>query len=423
MNGAGIESMRAAELEPVDAIRARFPALARRSGTSRVAYFDAPGGTQVPRSVADAVSDYLLHHNANTHWRFATSLETDGVLDSARGAMADFLGGAPDEIVFGANMTTLTFHFARALGRRLEPGSELVVTELDHHANIDPWRDVATERGLVVRSVPFRAADGTLDWEAFEAAVTERTALIALGCASNALGTVNDVPRAARLARRVGALLFVDAVHSASHLPTDAAALDCDALACSAYKFYGPHVGILWARRSLIESLDASRLRPASDAAPGRLETGTLDHEGIAGVGATVEFLASLAPERGEKRRARLRRAMEGLHERGDALVRRLWDGLAGIDGVRLYGPAPGASPRTPTVSFTVGGLAASEVSRRLAGDHAAFCSWGDFYASTVATRLDVSERGLVRAGCACYTTGEEIDRLVGGVAAIARAG
>lgn len=423
MKGAWTEPARAVEIESVEEIRARFPALERRLGAASIAYFDAPGGTQTPRSVVDAVSEYLLRHNANTHWGFATSLETDEILDRARGAMADFLGGGTDEIVFGANMTTLTFHFARALGRRLAPGSEIVVTELDHHANIDPWRDLARERDLVVRAVPFHAGEGTLDWNAFEAAVTERTSLIAIGGASNALGTVNDIPRAAELARRSGALLFVDAVHSVSHLPTDVEALGCDALACSAYKFYGPHVGILWARRSLIESLDPPKLRPASDASPGRLETGTLNHEGIAGAGAAVEFLASLAPAPGDDRGERIRRTMRGLHERGDALVHRLWDGLTQVDGVRLYGPPPGTAPRTPTISFTVADLPASQVSRRLASDHALFCSWGDFYASTVAARLGVADRGMVRAGCACYTTVEEVDRLVAGVSALAHAG
>lgn len=413
----------APEIAPVDSIRSEFPALARREGGRPVAYFDAPGGTQVPRAVADAVSGYLLRHNANTHWGFATSRETDGILEEARAAMADFLGGSAEEVAFGANMTTLTFHVARALGRRFAPGDRLVVTDLDHHANVDPWRDLARERGLEVRSVPFRVADGTLDWEAFETAVGERAALVALGAASNALGTVNDVPRAAALARRAGALLFVDAVHSASHLPTDVTELGCDLLACSAYKFYGPHVGVLWARKELIASLDVPKLRPASDAAPFRLETGTLNHEGIAGTAAAVEFLASLAPDRGAGRRDRLRRAMEGLHRRGELLGRRLWEGLAGLPGVRLYGPAPGTAPRTPTVSFTVEGRSASEVSRLLAADHGVFCSWGDFYASTVAERLGVAERGLVRAGCACYTTVGEVERLVDGVADLARAG
>ena len=413
----------AEEIVPVDVIRSAFPALERRAAGRPVAHFDAPGGTQVPRGVADAVSGYLLGHNANTHWGFPTSRETDEILERARAAMADFLGGSTGEVVFGANMTTLTFHVARALGRRLAPGAEVVVTELDHHANVDPWRDLARERGLEVRTVPFRVADGTLDWEAFEDAVDERTALIALGGASNALGTVNDVPRAAAAARRVGALLFVDAVHSASHLPTDVAELGCDLLACSAYKFYGPHVGVLWARRDLIASLDAPKLRPASDAAPFRLETGTLNHEGIAGTAAAIDFLASLAPDRGDGRRARLRRAMRGLHERGDRRVRQLWSGLSGLPGVRLYGPVPGTAPRTPTVSFTVEGRSASEVSERLAADHGVFCSWGDFYASTVAARLGVTELGLVRAGCACYTTAGEVDRLVDGVASLATVG
>ncbi|MDT8437226.1 MAG: cysteine desulfurase-like protein [Gemmatimonadota bacterium] len=408
-------------LVPEERIRARFPALARAHGPWTVAYFDGPGGTQVPRSVVEASADYLLRHNANTHWGFPTSAETDAVLAAAREALADLLGGAPDEVAFGANMTTLTFHFARAVGRGLAPGAEIVVTELDHHANVDPWRDLARERGLVVRTVPFHPEAGTLDWDAFAAAVGPRTALVALGAASNALGTVNDVARAAALARDAGALLFVDAVHSAAHLPTDVTALGCDALACSAYKFYGPHVGVLWVKRDIAARLDAPRLAPADDAPPFRLETGTLNHEGIAGAAAAVEFLASLPAREGGDRRDRLRRALRGLHARGEALVTQLWAGLGRIEGVRRFGPAPGTAPRTPTISFTVDGMPAAEVSARLAERFGVFCSWGDFYATTVARRLGVAEAGgLVRAGCACYTTADEVRRLLGGVEAIA---
>ena len=275
-------------------VRAAFPALDRRHRGAPVAYFDGPGGTQVPRAVVDAVADYLLHHNANTDWHYPTSHETDAMIAEARSALADFLGGRPDEVAFGANMTTLTFHLARALGRRWGTGDEIVVTDLDHHANIDPWRALAAERGVMVRAVTFHRDGGELDWDAFEAAVSPRTRLVAVGAASNALGTVNDVARAARLARGVGALLFVDAVHSAPHVLPDVRALDADFLACSAYKFYGPHIGVLWSRRELLAGLDVPKVEPAPDRVPDRIETGTLSHEGIAGTLAVVEFLAGL---------------------------------------------------------------------------------------------------------------------------------
>jgi cysteine desulfurase family protein (TIGR01976 family) len=401
----------------VEDIRAHFPALERRQGGRTVAYFDGPGGTQVPRSVVRAMSDYLLHHNANRHWAFATSIETDAALLTAREALADFLGAAPSEVAFGPNMTTLTFHLGRALGRAWGPDDEVVVTELDHHANVDPWRALARERGLSVKTVPFRVDDSQLDMDALAAALTSKTRLLAIGAASNALGTINDVARAAKLAHAAGALVFVDAVHSAPHVPVDVAALDCDFLACSAYKFYGPRVGVLWGRQTLLESLDVPRVEPAPQEAPERLETGMQSHEGIVGAAAAVDFLASLAE--GPDRRTRLARAKAGLHARGLSLLEQLWSGLGAIAGVTLYG-APPSEARTPTVAFVVDGQASEDVARALGGQ-AVFVSHGDFYATTVARRLGRAEDGLVRAGCACYTTAAEIDRLVEGVAAMAR--
>jgi len=402
-------------LSPAE-IRHRFPALERRQGGHPVAYFDGPGGTQVPRSVADAVADYLLHHNANTHWHYPTSQETDALIAGAREALADFLGATPREIVFGANMTTLAFHLGRALGRGWGARDEIVVTELDHQANVAPWRALERERGVTVRVVPFIPERGELDWPALERALSSRTRLLALGAASNALGTISDVARACELARAAGALSFVDAVHYAPHALVDVRAIGCDFLACSAYKFYGPHVGVLYGRRERIEALDPPKLAPAPETAPERLETGTLDHEGIVGAGAAVDFLASLAP--GGTRRERLAHAFAVLHERGQSLVLRLWEGLGGIAGVKLYGPPPGR-PRTPTVGFTVTGRTTDEVAARLA-DEGVFVSNGDFYASTVVERLGLAPQGLVRAGCACYTTSDEVDRLVAGVGRLA---
>jgi cysteine desulfurase family protein (TIGR01976 family) len=399
-------------------IRSHFPALERRHNGLAVAYFDGPGGTQVPRAVAAAVNDYLLHHNANTHWDFPTSRETDAALAGARAALADWLGGAPEEIAFGANMTTLTFHLGRALGRGWRPGDIVVVTELDHHANSDPWRELARERGLEVRTIRMRAEDGRLDADDAARKLTSGVRLLALGAASNALGTINDVAQLTAQAHAVGARVFVDGVHCAAHQMPDVRAWGCDFFACSAYKFYGPHVGVLWGRRELLAALDAPKLAPASREPPELLETGTLNHEGIVGAGAAVDFLAGLAGG-GGSRRARLARVSQALHERGDELLRQLWGGLREIPGVALYGPPPG-SARTATVSFALAGHESAAVAAALAA-RAVFVSHGDFYATTAVRILGHERDGLVRAGCAAYTTAEEVARLIEAVRAIAR--
>src|SRR5437764_12249985 len=280
----------------IEEIRRCFPALARNHSGYPVAYFDGPGGTQVPRTVVEAMNDYLYHHNANTHWAYPSSAETDAIIDSARNVLADFLNASPTEIVFGANMTTLTFHLARALGRAYERDDEILVTELDHHANIAPWRTLEEECGVKVRMVKMIPETGELDWDDFSRQLTRRTKLVAIGAASNALGTINDVKRARDMAHSSGAKIFVDAVHYAPHGLIDVRDWNCDFLACSAYKFYGPHIGILYGRHDLLDSLDFPKLIPAPDSAPERAETGTQNHEGIAGAAAAVDFLASLAP-------------------------------------------------------------------------------------------------------------------------------
>ena len=400
----------------VELLPRQFPALARHHRGNPIAYFDGPGGTQVPRAVGDAMVDYLYQHNANTHWAYATSVETDALLLAARGALADFLGARPAEIAFGANMTTLTFHLARALGRRLGAGDEIVVTELDHHANVAPWQALVRERGVILRVVRFDPETAELDWHSLEAAVGPRTRVVAIGAASNVLGTISDVSRAAGLARAAGALCFVDAVHLAAHARVDVRAIGCDFLACSSYKFYGPHLGILFGREELIAGLDVPKLVPAPENAPERLETGTQNHEGIVAAAAAVDFLAGLGE--GGTRRARLDDAARRLHIHGQGLVERLWDGLGAIRGVRRHGPPP-ARPRTPTVAFTLEDHPAVEVARWLA-EQGVFVSHGDFYAPTVLDRLQLADEGVVRAGCACYTTEDEVDRLVRGVAALA---
>jgi cysteine desulfurase family protein (TIGR01976 family) len=401
---------------PVDQIRAEFPALDRRQGQYPVAYFDGPGGTQVPRAVVEAVTDYLYHHNANTHWAYPTSAETDAIIEGARESLAGFLNASPSEIVLGANMTTLTFHLSRALGRDYGPGDEIVVTELDHHANVAPWLALAQERGVTVRVARMVPETGQLDWDDLKAKLNKWTKLVAIGAASNALGTVNDVDRAAGLAHDAHALLFVDAVHSAPHILTDVKAWDCDFLACSVYKFYGPHVGVLFGKNDLLYSVDFPKLVPAPDLPPEKAETGTKNFEGIAGVHAAIGFLASLAA--GGSRREKVQTVFAELDARGKELTERMWSGLADIRGVRLFGPPPTA-PRTPTIAFTVRDVAPIEVARHLA-DLGIFVSHGNFYAPTVVDRLGVATDGLVRAGCACYTTREEVDRLVAGVQTIA---
>ena len=399
----------------VDAIRSHFPAMGRMHGGAPVAYLDGPGGTQVPRAVAAAIEDYLFHHNANTHWKYPTSEETDALIAGSRVALADFLNGSADEIVFGQNMTSLTFHLARALGRAWGKGDEVVITELDHHGNVAPWTELAKDRGITVRSVKMRTEDGRLDWSALENAITPKTKLLAIGAASNALGTVTDVAAATKLAKAVGAYVFVDAVHYAPHFLVDVQEIGCDFLGCSAYKFYGPHIGILWGKRAVIESLDAPRLAPAPQESPERLETGTQNHEGIVGAAAAVDFLASLASgPRDRTRRESLRATFDTLHARGEVLLAKLWKSLAAVDGLTLYGPKPG-TPRSPTLSFTLKGKTTDEVAIALA-KKGVFVSNGDFYAATVIERLGVLPHGLVRVGCSCYTSEQEVDRLIEGV-------
>ena len=408
-------------LEPgiatVDAIRAQFPALSRYEGPYPVAYFDGPGGTQVSRRVVDAMSDYLLHHNANTHWAYPTSAETDALLDNARVVMADFLGASAGEISFGANMTTILFHISRAIGRTLAPGDEIIVTELDHHANIAPWQALARERGAVLRWIPLDLTTFRHEAGALERLLSPRTKVVAIGAASNILGTVSDVRALVATARAAGAITVVDAVHLAPHARIDVRTIDADFVLCSAYKFYGPHIGVCYGRHDATAALDLPRLEPAPDFVPECLETGTQNHEGIVGAAAAVEFFASLAPE-GGSRRERLDAAMQGLHEASDRLCTQLWTGLAEIQGVTMYGPPPDTA-RTPTISFHVRGHPSEQVARRLA-PRGVFVSHGDFYASTVARRIGLADEGLVRAGCACYTTADEVARLVEGIRDVA---
>jgi cysteine desulfurase family protein (TIGR01976 family) len=405
------------EIAPVEEIRSHFPALERTHNNVEVAYFDGPGGTQVPRSVARAMTDYLFNHNANAHWAFPTSNETDALVAASRQTLADFLNAAPDEIVFGQNMTSLTLHLARALGRNLAAGDEIIVTELDHHANVDPWHALEKERGVKIRILPLNIESGQVELDKLADLLSEKTRLVAIGAASNALGTITDVRRVAKTAHEAGVLSFVDAVHYAPHNLVDVKDFGCDFLACSAYKFYGPHIGVLYGRKELLEKIDFPKLKPSPNTAPERAETGTQSFESICGAAAAVDFLASLAAE-GGSRREKLEKVYEEFHRRDKEVVRSLWLGLSAIDGVKIYGPAHDAE-RTSLVSFTVKDLPSAEVSRALA-ERGIFLSHGNFYAARTVEKLGVAKQGLVRAGGACYTTMEEVDRLIEEVEAIA---
>jgi cysteine desulfurase family protein (TIGR01976 family) len=435
-------SQPSAQTLSTEEIRAAFPSLQRRHNDHPVAYFDGAGGTQTPRVVVDAVADYLLNHNANTHWEYPTSYETDEIIESARHAFADFLNASANEVVFGPNTTTMIYHLSRALGRTMGPGDEIVITELEHHANVAPWQALVTERGSTLKVAQMDPESGQLDWNDFERLVTKKTKVVAFGAGCNALGTVNNYRRAVELAHSVGALALVDAVHYAPYFLCDVKATDCDFLTCSAYKFYGPHVSIFYGKKDLLGSVDFPKLQPAPDIAPERAEMGTQNHEGIAGAAAAVDFYASLAGYRTargsdrvrtgsgsdrandstpQNRRKHLQSAFAGLRAHSASQVKRLWEGLSGINGVRLYGPPPNVD-RTPTVSFTVQNVTSTEVARRLA-DRGLFASHGDFYAATVIERLGLQPEGLVRVGCACYTSDEEIERLIEAVRSIATAG
>jgi cysteine desulfurase family protein (TIGR01976 family) len=403
-------------------LRSAFPALSRTIAGEPVAYFDGPGGTQVPQAVVDAVSDYLLNHNANDGWAFRTSVETDIELRRARSAAAAFVNAAsPDEMLFGANMTTLTFHIARAVGRSLKPGDEIIVTELDHHANIDPWLALARDYGAVTKHAPLRDKLPVLDLDAYATLLGPRTKLVAIGLSSNAFGTINPVACMADMAHRAGALVFVDAVHAAAHAPIDVAELGADMLAFSAYKVYGPHVGVAYCRDALLEELDFPRLAPQLPKGSKRAETGTLNHEGIVGTGAALDFLAAISGTPDQPLRERLVAAMTRLAGQEEAAFNRLIEGLRALPNVRLYEPPPDVA-RHPTVAFTVDGMPSYDVAADLSEKHAVFISHGNFYAATAVAKIAPEANasgGVVRAGLAIYSTPADVDRLLRGVAAL----
>jgi len=410
----------------VQSLRRQFPALKQSRGGLVPVFLDGPGGTQVPQRVIDAVVHYLTTCNANHGGAFATSVESDAILHNAHEALADLLNApSPDEVVFGQNMTSLTFHLSRAVAAGiLRSGTEVLVTRLDHDANVSPWVLAARDAGALVQFVDIHAENCTLDLEDLERKLSERTRLVAVGVASNAVGTINDVRGIAERAHRVGALVFVDAVHYAPHGPIDVQAWDCDFLACSAYKFFGPHVGILWGRRQFLESLPAYKVRPATDRPPDRWMTGTQNHEGIAGAAAAVEYLADIGKRHAEyrdrfpglcERRRDVHAGMVAIQEYETGLTRRLLAALAERTRFQVWGIADPErlKERVPTVSITLPGRSAEDLARHLAARQ--IYAWsGNFYALELTERLGVEQKGgLLRLGLVHYNTAEEINRLM----------
>ena len=394
----------------VQAVRDQFPALGRTHNGRGVVYFDGPGGSQVARQAIEAITGYMERGGANLHGVFPTSTETEEILADTRMAAADFLGAAPDEVAFGANMTTLTFEVSRALARGWDRDSEIIVTELDHRANVDPWLIAAAEQGARVCWIRVDPETLTLDENDLEQNITGRTKLVAIGLASNAVGTVNDVAAVVERAHSAGALVAVDAVHAAPHLPLDRDAIGADIITCSAYKFFGPHVGVTAIRRDLFENMGVYRLDPAPDYIPDKLETGTQNHEGIAGVKGALDFISSLGE--GTSQREKLTSAMKAVEEQEAALAENFRRALRDISGVKLYA-APDDVRKTPTIAFTVQGKAPEEVCLQML-EHGFFIAAGDFYASTLAEKLGIGDSGgFIRAGLAPYNTEEEVERFV----------
>jgi cysteine desulfurase family protein (TIGR01976 family) len=427
-------------------VRSHFPSLSRIVNGKPAAFLDGPGGTQVTQSVIDAISHYLKTSNANTHGQYATSRETDEIIAGARSAMADFLGCDSGEIVFGQNMTTLTFAISRSIGRELGLGDEILLTQLDHSANISPWQALE-ERGVKIKFVDIHEEDCTLDMDDFARKLSSRTKVVAVGYASNAVGTINDVKTIARMAHEVGAMTYIDAVHYAPHGSIDVRDLDCDFLACSTYKFFGPHMGVLYGKREHLERLHPYKVRPNSDDVPQRWESGTLNHEAIAGITACVDYLAELGRRtlpshigadaitratqqsgRGAAliasfRRDLLKEAYRAIQSHERELSLRMLRGLGEIPGSSLYGTGDPArvSERCPTFAVRIEGHHPAELAKRL-GERGIFTWDGNYYALNLTERLRVEQDGgFLRIGFVHYNTEEEVDRVLSELASIAK--
>ena len=397
--------------------RAQFPALAQTINGHPATFLDGPGGTQVPQRVIDAISGYLHRNNANTGGAYATSRNTDATIAEARRAMADFFNCDPDEVVFGPNMTTLTYAVSRSIGRELHPGDEILLTHLDHDANISPWRALE-EHGVTIRLAEINEEDCTLDMHDLTAKITERTKLVAVGYASNAVGTINHAEEVIRLAHKAGALAYIDAVHYAPHGPIDVRALDCDFLVCSTYKFFGPHMGVLYGKREHLRRLEPYKVRANTNAIPNRWEWGTLNHECIAGITACVDYLADLG-RRGDPsastRRSALLAAYKAIQQHERELMERLISGLLAIPGLKLYGihNPQRFNQRCPTVAVRIAGWTPLQLATKL-GERGFFTWDGNYYALNLTERLNVEkDGGFLRIGLAHYNTTEEVERFL----------
>ena len=398
-------------------VRSQFPALSQTVNGHPATFLDGPGGTQVPQRVIDAISGYLRENKANTAGAYTTSRNTDAMIAEARRAMADFFHCDADEVIFGPNMTTLTYAVSRSIGRVLQPGDEILLTHLDHDANISPWRALE-ERGVTVRFAEINEEDCTLNMRDLATKITGRTKLVAVGCASNAVGTINNVGEIVRLAREVGALAYIDAVHYAPHGPIDVRALDCDFLVCSTYKFFGPHMGVLYGKREHLKRLEPYKVRANTNAIPNRWEWGTLNHECIAGIAACVDYLTDLGRRcdpSASGRRAALLAAYKAIQQHERELTEHLISGLLAIPGLKLYGihDAKRFDRRCPTVAVRIKGWTPLRLATAL-GERGFFTWDGNYYALNLTERLDVEKAGgFLRIGLAHYNTSEEIERLL----------
>ncbi|HMO13886.1 MAG TPA: cysteine desulfurase-like protein [Pirellulaceae bacterium] len=409
---------------PVDRLRSLFPALATHVDGNQLVFFDGPAGTQVPLSVAQAMSDSLLYKNANKGGVFHTSRESDADLQRAWQAMADFFGTKnPQEIVVGQNMTSLTYQLSRSLSKTWRQGDEIVLTQLDHDANISPWVQAAEEVGVHVNYVPFNHYDYGLELEALEGAISQRTRLVAVGCASNATGGVNPVKQIAAMAKQVGALSYLDAVHFGPHALIDVEDWGCDFVACSAYKFFGPHLGLLWGRHELLNSLPAYQVRPAPQTSLGRWMTGTQSHESIMGTMACIDYIAAIGASvqaSQTTRRGQLNVAFQAIQAYEQNLSRRLLEGLQSIDGIKVYGVTELSNlhRRFPTFSITHDRLPVPQLAKELADRQIQVWS-GNYYALQFTEQLGLEPDGMVRIGLVHYNTAQEIDRLLNEIANI----